>query len=145
MKTVIPIIAFSCISFGAHAQNVQYDFTYDASGNCTSITTFNSNSSAPVIGMHEDDLEKVGSLSLCGKPITVITDKSNDIIVIEVAGWSNLDNCSITLYDMAGQQLSSRRATNERTTIDTGSLKPGVFLIGIALNNERTGIKMTKN
>ena len=144
MNKIISTFAFVCFSVGVYAQETQYNFTYDASGNCTLCTTYKSNSSGPVIGKGDEELDNVSSLSLCGKPIAILSENGGNSLVVEVAGLEPSDDCTITLYDLSGKQLSATQAKHVRTTIDTSKLKTSTYLVGIVLNDEKKGIKFTK-
>lgn len=145
MKKTIIMMA-SVAAFASADAQTMYRFTYDAGGNCTARTKLNSNGGG-VSHMQESSPESreiVKGLVLDGRPVSFSSEESSNKLVVEVAGMQAGDNCVVTLYDMSGRELSSIRTNSVRTTIDLSKLTAGVFLVGIMLNGESTGIKITK-
>lgn len=145
MKKAIIMMA-SVAAFASADAQTMYRFTYDAGGNCTARTKLNSNGGGvgPILESSPESREIVKGLVLDGRPVSFSSEESGNKLVVEIAGMQAGDNCVVTLYDMSGRELSSIRTNSVRTTIDLSRLTAGVFLVGIMLNGESTGIKITK-
>ncbi len=145
MKKAIIMIA-SVAAFAAANAQTMYRFTYDASGNCTACTQYNSNGGGvnPLSESMAKNQDKVKSILLNGRSLSFLSEESGNKLIVEIAGMQPCDNCMVTLYDMSGRQVSSIRTNSVRTTIDLGRLTIGVYLVGIMLNGENTGIRITK-
>jgi YD repeat-containing protein len=132
MKSIL--LAFmTAVTAGASAQTT-WVYTYDAVGNRTQRTV-NTGSKAR---------QKTTTLSkdlMNDEKIKAVMENGNRRLKVETLGRSNV---FITIYDLTGKELISRKTYSETTYVDLSTLHRGTYILAVELENEKKTCKFNK-
>ena len=65
-------------------------------------------------------------------------------VTIEIGNLSNNDNCTATVYDIAGRHILSQPIYSALSYIDLSQYPAGYYILQITINGNNNNIKITK-
>ncbi len=81
---------------------------------------------------------------LSKKNIRIYPNPTSGILRIEVMGFAENDECTLTLYSTAGQLIERTQLTSSVGTLNISSRQNGVYLMTICLNGNESSWKIIK-
>lgn len=76
--------------------------------------------------------------------ISATIDANRKIIKVEILSIKSTDEAEVTIYDLSGIQILTRRIESEVTTLNLGKLQKGIYILSIVLNGETRSCKFNK-
>jgi hypothetical protein len=73
--------------------------------------------------------------------IKAVMENGNRRLKVETLGRSNV---FITIYDLTGKELISRKTDSETTYVDLSTLHRGTYILAVELENEKKTCKFNK-
>lgn len=141
MKTLLTFLLFLAMSLKVSSQTISY--VYDNAGN--RIFKGIMMTSNP-LDEQQGKQKKQDSYSdlLSKKNIRIYPNPTSGILRIEVMGFAENDECTLTLYSTAGQLIERTQLTSSVGTLNISSRQNGVYLMTICLNGNESSWKIIK-
>lgn len=138
MKLKILLFLSLCF-FAVPAKNVS--FSYDSTGNRVKREILIEKQSAPSRDISNPEYF---SEMLAEKEIRIYPNPTEGLLKIEIKGYEDSDECSLSIFNMSGQQLQNMDVRNPLTEIDITSQSNGMYIFLIVLNGEESSWKIIK-
>lgn len=133
MKSVLLTLLLSA-SVSAKAQTY-WQYSYDNTGNRTQR----------VVTTGTPARKKTSTAKLIDdEKVTAIMINNRNGIKVEILSYSSSDMAEVSVYDLSGTQLISKRIESEVTTLDFEKLRKGTYILAIELNGETKSCKFNK-
>lgn len=116
-------------------------FGYDAAGNRIKreiVISHNSNS------LRKAPQKAFVTEMLSDKTIKIYPNPTKGVLKIEIVGWSEADNGTITIFNTNGAKLMLTSFTEPSVTIDLTGYTPGIYLMLITIGDKDTTWKIIK-
>jgi hypothetical protein len=83
--------------------------------------------------------------TLCPGQVSLFPNPAHSIVYLSSPGASTDQNGSLTMYDLRGQLVLTKKVVNETTGIDISGLKPGVYLMRFSDNRTTRVMKLVRD
>lgn len=127
----------------AYSQSV-VQYTYDNAGN--RITqTIPSNRYDGSIGNRQDGGQgRIATGQLAGYNISISVLDSQGLVKVEVLGFSDSDDCLLSVFSTSGTLVATKTADTMPATIDISHCRKGIYILQVILNGETGSWKIIK-
>jgi len=142
------LILLSGIALSLFSQRT-VEYTYDNDGNMESRSTFTLRSAKinepenELIDEVELENEKIFSVALGNKQITIYPNPTQGEICVEITSLNLGDENYMHLFDSSGRLIETKRIESERTYLIISG-NPGVYLLNIHLGINTSKWKIVK-
>lgn len=138
MRLKLLFLLYICF-FAINAKNVS--FSYDNVGNRVKREIIVEKKAAP---SRETANPEYFSEMLSEKEIRIYPNPTDGFLKIEISGYEDSDECSLSIFNMSGQQLQRIIVTTPLTDIDITTQTNGLYIFHIVLNGEDSTWKIIK-
>lgn len=141
MKTLLTFLFFYAMPCWTFAQSISY--IYDNAGNRIVKALLISSRQLDDQENKKKQTESYSDL-LSKKNIRLYPNPTSGILKVEVLGFSEDDNCSLSIYSTSGQLVESTQLTSSFGVLNISSMPNGLYILKIFLNGNETCWKIIK-
>ncbi len=76
--------------------------------------------------------------------ISATIDANRNSIKVEILSFNSNDIAEVTIHNLSGVEMLTRRVESEIATLNLGKLRKGTFILSIVLNGETKSCKFNK-
>lgn len=143
MKKYLPILCLTLLPTASHAQRI-IEYTYDGAGNRVSRQAYTSGRQAEDSWQTAPSEERMAASLFHDLSVKVCPNPTEGPLKVCLSGLKATDRCSLALYTPLGELILEEEANSDAVNIDLSHRPPGVYLLGISLNNETNTWKIVK-
>ena len=136
-KIVMRSVILLCLTMKATSMSGQttWQYTYDNTGNRTQR----------VVTTGTPARKKTSTAKLIDdEKVTAIVVNNNNGIKVEILGYNSNDMAEVSVYDLSGILLITKRIESDVTTLNLEKLRRGTYILAIKLNGETKSCKFNK-
>ena len=135
------LFALSLISFPDAASSQTISYGYDLAGNRIKREI--------VLSTYGDNSRKVVpkssfAESLSDKTIKIYPNPTKGMLKVEIGGWTDTDNGSLTFFNSNGVCLISKPLVEPYETLNITEFSPGIYFMKIKIHDNETTWKIIK-